>query len=196
MVQLVIPEASKLLLKAGMISSLEGKYFQVALNCFDIAEKLAIDIGYRMLSKQELQDVVVIAATNRPDILDTALLRPGRFDRIILAPVPDETGREKIFSVHLKKMPLENGVDSKELAAKTNGYVGADIEAVCREAAIMALRQDMEAKKIGKEHFDEALQKVRPSVTEEIEKMYQEMMDYFKQARAKEMEDARPRYLG
>ena len=82
------------------------------------------------------------------------------------------------------------------LAKKTEGYAGADIEAICREAAIMALRKDMEIKKVGKEHFDEALEKVRPSVTEDIEKMYMEMMEYFKQARAKEMEDSKPRYLG
>ena len=161
-----------------------------------VTERVVNQILTEMDGLQELQDVVVIAATNRPDILDTALLRPGRFDRIILAPVPDEVTREMIFAVHLKKMPLENDVNVKELALKTKGYVGADIEAICREAAIMALRKDMEAKKVGKKHFDEALEKVRPSVTEDIEKMYTEMMEYFKQARAKEMEDSRPRYLG
>ena len=84
----------------------------------------------------------------------------------------------------------------KELAEKTKGYVGADIEGVCREAGMMALRENIEVKKVAKKHFEEALQKVRPSVTEDIEKMYEELQDYFKQARAKEMEESRPKYLG
>ncbi|HLC75301.1 MAG TPA: AAA family ATPase [Candidatus Nanoarchaeia archaeon] len=161
-----------------------------------VTERVVNQILTEMDGLQELQDVVVIAATNRPDIVDTALLRPGRFDRIILVPVPDEATRQKIFGVHLKKMPLDDDVNVKELSEKTQGYVGADIEAICREAAIFALRKDMEAKKVYKKHFDEALQKVRPSVTEEIEKMYEQMKEYFTQARAKEMEDARPKYLG
>jgi transitional endoplasmic reticulum ATPase len=85
---------------------------------------------------QELQDVVVIAATNRPDVIDTALLRPGRFDRIILVGIPDKTAREQVFKVHSAGMPLAKDVDMKTLVDKTEGYVGADIEAVCREAAI------------------------------------------------------------
>ena len=161
-----------------------------------VTERVVNQILTEMDGLQELQDVVVVAATNRPDILDTALLRPGRFDRIILVPVPDTPVREQIFNVHLKKMPLEADVDVKELAEKTKGYVGADIEGVCREAGMMALRENIEVKKVAKKHFEEALQKVRPSVTEDIEKMYEELQDYFKQARAKEMEESRPKYLG
>jgi transitional endoplasmic reticulum ATPase len=162
----------------------------------NVSERVVNQILTEMDGLQELQDVVVIAATNRPDMVDTALLRPGRFDRIILAAVPDKNARKKIFEVHLKGMPLADGVSVDSLAEESEGYVGADIEAVCREAAILALREDMQAKIVNKEHFDEALKKVKPSVTEDIEEMYEEMENFFKQARAKEMQENRPRYLG
>ncbi len=144
---------------------------------------------------EEMEDVVVIAATNRPDILDPALLRPGRFDRIILTPAPEEKGRLEIFKVHTKEMPLK-GVDLSELARETEGYVGADIEAICREAAIFALREDMNAKEIKREHFVTALKKVRPSVSKEVEKEYAELQDHFSSAKAKQMLDERPNYMG
>jgi len=144
---------------------------------------------------EEMEDVVVIAATNRPDILDPALLRPGRFDRIILTPAPSEKGRIEIFKVHTKEMPLK-GVDISEMAKETEGYVGADIEAICREAAIFALREDMNAKDISRKHFEEALKKVRPSVSKDIEKEYTEMQDHFSAAKAKQMLDERPNYMG
>ncbi len=161
-----------------------------------VTERVVNQILTEMDGLQEMNYVVVIAATNRPDIVDTALLRPGRFDRIILAPVPEKDAREKIFKVHMKGMPLDKDVDVSELAEKTQGYVGADIEAVCREAAIMALRVDMNAKTVSKKHFEEALEKVRQSVTEEIMELYERMKDYFRQAQAKEMEEQKPRYLG
>ncbi len=145
---------------------------------------------------EALHDVVIIGATNRPDILDTALLRPGRFDRIIMAPVPDKAVRMEIFKIHTKNMPLMKGVKLEEFAERTEGYVGADIESICREAAIMALRENMNAKEVGKEHFEKALKKVRPSVTKDIEKAYKDMQDQFTQARAKEMQEEKPVYFG
>jgi len=86
-------------------------------------------------------DVVVIGATNRPDIIDPALLRPGRFDRIVYVPPPDKEARKKIFEIHTRKVPLADDVDFEKLAEKTEGYSGADIAAVCREAALEALRE-------------------------------------------------------
>ncbi len=145
---------------------------------------------------EALHDVVIVGATNRPDILDTALLRPGRFDRIVFVPSPDQKGREQIFKVHTKAMPLAKGIDIKELATKTEGYVGADIESVCREAAIMALRKDMDSKEVGVEHFEEALDKVKPSSTADIEKSYKELEENFRTARAKQMQEDKPAYLG
>jgi transitional endoplasmic reticulum ATPase len=144
---------------------------------------------------EELHDVVVIAATNRPDMIDPALLRPGRFDRIILTPSPDKKTRQKIFEVHTKGMPLK-GVNLDILSEKTDGYVGADIEAVCREAAIIALREDIKAKEVAMKHFNDALKEVRSSVTKDVEKAYEEMKGQFKQARAKQMKEERPAYLG
>ncbi|MBW2985911.1 CDC48 family AAA ATPase [Candidatus Woesearchaeota archaeon] len=144
---------------------------------------------------EDLHDILIIGATNRPDMVDTALLRPGRFDRIILTPVPDEKTREEIFNVHTKDMPIK-GVTIKELAAVTEGYVGADIEAICREAAIIALREDIKSKEINKKHFEEALQKVRPSVTKEIDQTYRKLRDHFTAAKAKEMQAQKPTYFG
>lgn len=144
---------------------------------------------------EPLHDVVIIAATNRPDIIDTALMRPGRFDRIILVGVPDKEARKDIFSVHTSGMPLKE-LDPSELADRTEGYVGADIEAVCREAAIGALRKDIKANIVTKEDFDDALSRVKPSVTPQIIKMYKDLEDAFKQARAKEMAEERPSYFG
>lgn len=144
---------------------------------------------------EEMHDVVIIAATNRPDIVDTALLRPGRFDRIILTPVPEEKTRLEIFKVHTKGMPLKN-VKLEDLAKKTEGYVGADIEAICREAAIFALRESMDAKEINSKHFDKAMEKVPPSVDKEIEKTYENMRGVLSSARAKQMQEEKPIYMG
>ncbi len=144
----------------------------------------------------DLNDVVVLAATNRPDMLDTALLRPGRFDRIILTPVPDEETRKAIFGVHTKSMPLSKDVSIAKLASETDNYVGADIEAVCREAAMLALRKDMKCKDVAMKHFKEALEKVAPSADEGMAKAYADLRQKFKAARGKEMEEAKPTYFG
>ena len=119
-----------------------------------------------------LENVVVIAATNRPDIVDPAILRPGRFDRLIYVPEPNEEGRYQIFKIHTKKMPLAKDVDLKYLARMTRGYSGADIKALCREAAMIALRRDMSAKEVTLEDFKEAMKKVPPSISSDMEKWY------------------------
>jgi transitional endoplasmic reticulum ATPase len=143
-----------------------------------------------------MHDIVIIAATNRPDMLDTALLRPGRFDRIILTPGPEEKSRYEIFKVHTKNMPLAKDVDLKELAKKTENYVGADIESITREAAIFALRDDMDAKEVTLKHFEQALEKVTPSITKEIEESYKELKNFFSSAKAKQMQQEKPGYFG
>lgn len=142
---------------------------------------------------EELNDVVVIAATNRPDILDDALLRPGRFDRIIFIPIPDEKARLEIFKIHTAKMPLK-GVDLEELAKKTEGYTGSDIEAVCREAAMLALRKNMKAKEVTKKEFEEALKIVTPSVSKDVEKKYKDFKQVLKRVRIPSEE--KPGYFG
>ena len=144
---------------------------------------------------EEMHDVVIIAATNRPDIVDTALLRPGRFDRMILTSVPDEKTRLEVFKVHTAGMPLKD-INLENLAKKTEGYAGSDIESVCREAAIFALREDMESKEISIRHFEKAIEKVPPSISKEIEKAYSEMRDALSAARANQMKEEKPVYMG
>ena len=132
-----------------------------------------------------LKDVTIIGATNRPDMLDPALMRPGRFDRIILADVPDEPSRAKILEVHLKKTPLAKDVKISELVKLTEGFVGADIEGLVREAALAALRRDMSIKEVSKADFEEALRRVQASVSKETAQRYKKIEDYhLKRARA------------
>ncbi|MBI2631576.1 CDC48 family AAA ATPase [Candidatus Pacearchaeota archaeon] len=132
-----------------------------------------------------LKDVTIIGATNRPDMLDPALLRPGRFDRVILVDVPDAAGRREIFKVHTKKMPIEGDFNLEELVKMTEGYVGADIEALCREAAMNALRRDIGAKGVAKKDFELAMDKVKSSVSADTAKRYKKIEEYYiKQAKA------------
>lgn len=116
---------------------------------------------------EKMEGVTVIAATNRPDLLDPALLRPGRFDSLIDIPMPDEETRLAIFKVHTKNMPLK-GVNLEELARKTKDFSGADIAALCREAGMFALRENINADTVEAKHFEKALEKVnRTKSTEE-----------------------------
>jgi transitional endoplasmic reticulum ATPase len=128
--------------------------------------------------------VVVVAATNRPDSIDPALRRPGRFDREIEIGIPDEEGRKEVLNIHTRGMPLEKGVDIKQIAKITHGFVGADLEILAKEAAMRALRRIKETEKIDfdneisteilekiritKEDFREALKEVRPSALREV----------------------------
>ena len=124
---------------------------------------------------EELEDVAIIAATNRPDILDAGLMRPGRFDRHIQVKETDEEARLSNFEVHTKDMPLAKDVDLKKLAKNTDGYVGADIEAVCREAAMLTLRNDLESSEIPYKYFKEAIEKVKPGNKDQDEQLVQYM---------------------
>jgi transitional endoplasmic reticulum ATPase len=148
---------------------------------------------------ETMKDVVVLAATNRPDMVDAALLRPGRFDRLILIPIPDKKTREEILKVHTKNMPLK-GVDLKKIADQTEGYSGSDIEALCREAAINALRKgkedNKEVKEVTMKNFEESMKEIRPSVNKQVEKQYEELQDSLKAATAKQMKDESPSYFG
>jgi len=132
-----------------------------------VGERVVSQLLTELDGLEELEDVVVIATTNRRDLLDDALLRPGRFDRHIHVGAPDEAARRQIFAVHTRDRPLASDVDLDALADRTAGYVGADIEAVCREAATIAVRQfvessdaDAERIDIAADHFDAALEAV------------------------------------
>ncbi|MEM1884376.1 MAG: CDC48 family AAA ATPase [Candidatus Jordarchaeales archaeon] len=127
---------------------------------------------------EELKNVVCIASTNRADLVDPALLRPGRFDYIILVPPPDKDARRKILEIYTVKrgMPLDNDVDLDELAAKTEGYSGADLENLCREAGMFAIReQGQNVEKVSRRHFEQALKKIRASITPEMVNRYREL---------------------
>ncbi|MEM3555660.1 MAG: CDC48 family AAA ATPase [Candidatus Micrarchaeia archaeon] len=128
-----------------------------------VTERVVNSLLTELDGLQNLKNVVVLAATNRPDMVDPALLRPGRFDKIIELPAPDEEARYQIFKIHTRGMPLAKDVDLKLLAKKTEGYTGADIEGVCREAGMNALRAD--ASEVTSAHFSDALKAIKPSVT-------------------------------
>ncbi|MCL5105844.1 MAG: AAA family ATPase, partial [Candidatus Marsarchaeota archaeon] len=115
---------------------------------------------------QEIKNVIVVAATNRPDMIDPALLRPGRFDKIIEIPIPNEKAREEIFKVHTKKMPLEKDVSVKEIASAAVNYTGAEIENVCREAGMNAIRN--KRKKVTRDDFVIAFKEVKPAIPKEL----------------------------
>jgi len=128
---------------------------------------------------EDMKNILIIGATNRPDMLDPALLRPGRFDRILLVNAPEEEGRKIILEIHTKKMPLAKNVRINEIARKTIGYTGADLEALVREAAMLALREEMNSKEVKKKHFDEALKKLKPSVTKSTLDVYKKVEENF-----------------
>ncbi len=133
---------------------------------------------------ETLQNVLVIAATNRPDMLDPAVLRPGRFDRMIYVPSPDLDSLKEIFKIHTHGMPLSRDVVLDELARKAQGYSGADIEAICREAAMNALREDIESTEVSRRDFDVAMERVGPSITPEDDSWYQKFSKRLRRERA------------
>jgi len=155
-----------------------------------VTEQVVSQLLTEMSGIEEMEGVVIIATTNRPDIIDPALLRPGRFDRLIYVPSPDEKTRLEIFKVHTREMPLK-GVSLEKLAKETDGYSGADIEALAREAALFALREDKKAKEITMKQFEKALKKIKPSITEDLTTKYQKAVDDLKKNK---MDDAR--YIG
>jgi transitional endoplasmic reticulum ATPase len=166
-----------------------------------VGERVVSQLLTELDGLEELEDVVVVATTNRPDLIDSALLRPGRLDRHVHVPVPDEEARRKIFDVHTQHKPLADDVDLDALAERTEGYVGADIEAVCREASMAASREFITSVspeeidtsvgnvRVSMEHFESALDEVNPSVTDETRQRYEEIERRFEQ-HEDEVEDA------
>jgi len=138
----------------------------------NVTERVVNQLLTSMDGIEGLDKVVVMAATNRPDIVDPALLRPGRFDRLILIPIPDGPARLTILKIYGKSMPLK-GVDLEQLASRTDGFVGADIENLCREAAMIALRENREAAVVEGRHFDAALRAVKASSSKDTMKQYE-----------------------
>ena len=162
----------------------------------NVNERIVNQMLTEMDGLESLNDVVIIGATNRPDIVDPALLRQGRFDRIILTTVPDIEARKNIFKIYLVKMTIAEDVQLNKLADKTKGYVGSDIQGVCREAAMVALREDITAKEVKMSHFLTALGLVKASVDKDTEEAYKKLESYFSTARAKEIKQEKATYFG
>ena len=133
---------------------------------------------------ESLERVLVLAATNRPDIIDEALLRTGRFDHLLYVGPPDSAGRLEILKVHTRKMPLAHDVDLEQLAARTDGFVGSDLAALCREAGLGAIRENVKATKVGMAQFDAALRHLHPSCDAESLRFYEEFSRHLLRERA------------
>lgn len=127
-----------------------------------------------------LKNVVVIAATNRPEIIDPALIRSGRFDRLVFIGPPSREGRIEIFNIHMKNTPRSDDVNIEELADLTENYVGSDIESLCRESVMLALRENFDTEKVEMKHFRDALKKVRPALAEDMLEYYEKLKEQFK----------------
>ena len=170
-------------------------------------------VGERVVSQllteldgiESLEDVVVVATTNRPDLIDSALLRPGRLDRHVHVPVPDQEARRAILEVHTRNKPLADGVDLNYIATETEHFVGADLEALVREATMNATREfinsvdpedateSVENVRITDEHFRDALADISPSVDEDIREQYEELEEEFEKTSTPDDEEERTR---
>ncbi len=154
-----------------------------------VTERVLNQLLAEMDGLEDLKDILIIAATNRPDMLDPGLLRPGRFDRILLVNAPEEKGRITILKIHTKNMPLGDGKKIfkekekdkflSEIAKKVPGFTGADLEALSREAGMLALRESIDAKQVNKKHFEEALRKIKPSVGKSTIETYKKIEEKF-----------------
>ena len=156
-----------------------------------VTERMISQLLTELDGLEDLKDVTVIAATNRPDIIDTALLRPGRFDKLLYIKNPDEEARKEIFKIHLKKKPLADDVDIDELAKKTENYTGADIAAVCNQAVMEGIREyikkygkvdkeELKKLKVERRHIEKALEKAKPISKNDLEK-YTKISEKFDQ---------------
>jgi len=145
-----------------------------------VVERVVSQLLTEMDGITRLDNVVVIAATNRPDMIDPALLRPGRFEKLLYVPPPDFEARLDILRIHTATVPLAEDVDLYEIAKRTEGYSGADLEALVREAALSALREDINIDMVYMRHFMKAFEKVKPSITSDMVKYY---LDWYSRAR-------------
>ncbi|AZF83687.1 CDC48 family AAA ATPase [Saccharolobus solfataricus] len=175
-----------------------------------VTERIVNQLLAEMDGIEKLENVVVIAATNRPDILDPALLRPGRFEKLIYVPPPDKSARTEILKVHTRNIALGEDISLEDVAEKTEGYTGADLAALVREATMRAIRESMKicidktnenckptdaecrdktmkecmkvnGVKVSLRHFEEAMRKVKPSVTQDMLQFYQNWVEKARQ---------------
>ncbi|MEM7243750.1 MAG: CDC48 family AAA ATPase [Acidobacteriota bacterium] len=147
----------------------------------EATERIVNQFLAEMDGMEELRGVAILGATNRPDRIDPALLRPGRFDELVHVPVPDAEARSDIFRAQAKGMALASDVDFERLIEITERFTGADIAAACMKAGLLAIRENAEAREIGMEHFYQAIQDTVPSITEEVERQYAQLEKKVKQ---------------
>ena len=152
--------------------SIAGRRSSSGTEGSDVGNRVVNQLLASMDGVESLDGVIVVAATNRPEMLDPALMRSGRFERVLHVPPPDAGARETIFKIHSQDMPLSK-FSLKDIMVGLDGFTGADIEAVCREAALICMRANK--KKVTKAHFEEAVKRVRPTVTAEMLTYYQKM---------------------
>jgi transitional endoplasmic reticulum ATPase len=145
-----------------------------------VTERVVNTILAEMDGLEELQNVVVIGATNRPTLIDPALLRPGRFDELIYVGTPDTAGRRRILAIHTRRMPLAEDVDLESLARRTDRFTGADLEDLVRRAGLTALRRGLDTGKVSMADFETALSETRASVTPEMLEEYSRIQDTLK----------------
>lgn len=156
---------------------------------FDEIDALAVErgssagggnVGDRVLAQlltemdgiEQLHNVTILAATNRPDMIDKALMRPGRIDRIIYVPLPDSATRAEIFKLQFRSMPTSDDISLDHLVTKTQKYSGAEIIALCREAALLALQEDLQAKIVTEKHFEQSFEIVTPRIPQKLMDFY------------------------
>ncbi|HTG39843.1 CDC48 family AAA ATPase [Sphingomonas sp.] len=146
-----------------------------------VTERVVNTILAEMDGLEELQSVVVIGATNRPNLIDPALLRPGRFDELVYVPVPNAEGRLRILEIQTKRMPLADDVDLSAIADRALRFTGADLEDIVRRAGLIALRETLDAGEVTMRHFEAAFADSRATVTAEMEQEYEQMAARLKQ---------------
>jgi len=161
----------------------------------NVSEKVVSQMLTELSGLEDLHDVVVIAATNRPDMLDPAMLRPGRFDRKILVTGPDEKARLKILEIKTKNVPLK-GVNIKKLAEETESFSGADLDALVREAAMHALRRDKNSKEVTSKDFSEAIKDIKPSLSKDVIKFYEQFDERSRKKLTSEENSDELKYVG
>jgi transitional endoplasmic reticulum ATPase len=153
-----------------------------------VTERIVNQLLSELDGLEELRGVVVIGATNMPQLIDPALLRPGRFDEMILVPIPDAKTRLEIFKVHTRKMSRADDVNIDELVRLSDDFTGADIAAVCKKAGRFAMREDINAQKVRQSHFMAAIEDTGPSVTSDTMSFYEKLKDELRKKRSKQIE--------
>ncbi|MFB6111813.1 MAG: AAA family ATPase, partial [Halobacteriaceae archaeon] len=162
----------------------------------NVSERVVNQLLTELDGLEEMQEVMVVGATNRPDIIDPALIRSGRFDRLVMVGQPDAEGREEILKIHTEQTPLADDVSLREMADMTDGYVGSDLASIAREAAMVALREDEGAEDVHMRHFRDAMESVRPTITDELLEYYENVEEEFRGGTSSRPSERRESRLG